>query len=472
MSINNALDRFKVIQPFLDNQTTLISISQSTRHSIRTLHRWVNQYRQHGLEGLKIKSRSDKATRRVVTKSLVGLIESLALQKPKRTKASIHRQIASYANDNHLPIPSYSTVSNIINTIPQDLISLAHDGAKSYEQQYELLFRREASKSNEIWQADHTLLDIYVIDCKGLLKRPWLTIIMDDYSRVIAGYYMSFDAPSALQTSLAFHQAIWVKKENNWPVCGIPEIMYTDHGSDFTSKHIEDVCVSLKTQLIFSSIGKPRGRGKVERFFLTVNQCLLEGLPGYTKRESKHNLTFEELDTALKKFIIDDYNHREHSSTKMTPIGKWQKNLFIPNLPEKIEQLDLLLLTVKKTRKVHRDGIRFQGYRYFSTTLASYIGESVNIRFDPRDLAEIRVFFRGEFICSAVSQELDTEVISLKEIVKARKDKRKELASVIKSSRSIVDSLINPPPTNSTPVIEVSDKKCDDSHRLKRYHNE
>jgi transposase InsO family protein len=31
-------------------------------------------------------------------------------------------------------------------------------------------------------------------------------------------------------------------------VCGIPQVLYTDHGSDFTSRHIEQVCVDLKIQ--------------------------------------------------------------------------------------------------------------------------------------------------------------------------------------------------------------------------------
>jgi putative transposase len=41
-------------------------------------------------------------------------------------------------------------------------------------------------------------------------------------------------------------------------------------------------------------------------------------------------------------------------------------------MPETLEQLDLLLLTVPTTRKAHPDGIRFQGLRYMDTTLAAY----------------------------------------------------------------------------------------------------
>jgi putative transposase len=66
-----------------------------------------------------------------------------------------------------LPIPSYAIVSKIINNISPDLISLAHDGIKPYQQKYDLLYIREALRSNQLWQADHTLLDIYVLDDCG-----------------------------------------------------------------------------------------------------------------------------------------------------------------------------------------------------------------------------------------------------------------------------------------------------------------
>ena len=65
-------------------------------------------------------------------------------------------------------------------------------------------------------------------------------------------------------------------------VCGIPETLYTDHGSDFTSQHLEQVAADLKMALVFSIAGKPRGRGKIERFFETVNQLFLCQQPGYT----------------------------------------------------------------------------------------------------------------------------------------------------------------------------------------------
>jgi len=125
--------------------------------------------------------------------------------------------------------------------LPAALVSLAHDGPKVYADRFELLYRPEASRPNEMWQADHTPLDLWVLDERSRPARPWLTIVLDDYSRAVAGYALSLHAPSSIQTALALRQAIWRKGEPRWSVCGIPDTFYNDHGSDFTSHHLEQV---------------------------------------------------------------------------------------------------------------------------------------------------------------------------------------------------------------------------------------
>ncbi|WP_201360163.1 integrase catalytic domain-containing protein [Dictyobacter formicarum] len=136
-----------------------------------------------------------------------------------------------------------------------------------------MLYRREASRANRIWQADHCRLCIYV--CRGKQERdkPWLTVIEDDYSRAIAGYQLGWKTPSSYQTSLALRQAIGVKDDPRWQICGIPERLYSDHGSDFRSKHLEAVAIDLKMGLIFSQVGKPRGRGRSNGFFARWRRC-------------------------------------------------------------------------------------------------------------------------------------------------------------------------------------------------------
>lgn len=98
---------------------------------------------------------------------------------------------------------------------------------------------------------------------------------------------------------------------------------------------------------------------------------------------------------------------------ELLPQERWEDRGFLPHMPDSLEQLDLLLLTVAKTRRVQQDGIRFQGHRYIDPTLAAYVKEDVLIRYDPADLAEIRVFYQDRFLCRAICQELAGQTISL-----------------------------------------------------------
>ena len=41
--------------------------------------------------------------------------------------------------------------------------------------------------------------------------RPWLTVILDDHSRAVAGYTVFLGEPTTAQTALALRQAIWRK---------------------------------------------------------------------------------------------------------------------------------------------------------------------------------------------------------------------------------------------------------------------
>ncbi len=210
----------------------------------------------------------------------VTLIEGLALQTPPRSIAAIHRQVSTIAGERGWKVPSYDSVYRIIKKLDPALLTLAHQGAAAYREEFDLLYRREATHSNTMWQADHTPLDIWLLNEEGKPAKPWLTVIEDDYSRAIAGYRISFQEATALTTALTLRQAIWRKEDPRWHVCGIPSVFYTDHGSDFKSHHMEQVAADLPMELIFSQVKVPRGRGKVERFFRSVDQLFLQDLPG------------------------------------------------------------------------------------------------------------------------------------------------------------------------------------------------
>ncbi len=197
----------------------------------------------------------------------------------------------------------------------------------------------------------------------------------------------------------------------------------------------------------------------MERFFETINQRFLADLPGYAPAGQPPRppaLTLSALDHAFRRFVLDDYHQHPHSATGMSPQVRWSSSGFLPQMPESLEQLDLLLLTVAKSRQVHQDGIRFQALRYIDPTLAAYVGEAVTIRYDPRDMAEIRVYHQDCFLCRAVCQELAGETVSLKDIARARNRRKRELTKLITAHRSLVDQVLTPPRGVRTPPEPLS----------------
>lgn len=197
-------------------------------------------------------------------------------------------------------------------------------------------------------------------------------------------------------------------------------------------------------RLVFSLPGRPRGRGKIERFFGTVNQLFLGDLPGYALAgtpPAAPTLTLAGLDARFRAWLLDDYHQRPHGETREAPLTRWAAGGFLPHLPESREQLDPLLLTVPKSRRVRPDGIHAQGLRYLDLTLAAHVGEEVTIRYDPRDLAEIRVFHHDRFLCRAVCPELAGETLGLKEIVGARNRRRRALQAQVAERAAVVEAL-------------------------------
>lgn len=445
MAQRNVEDKLALLRQH-DDGVPWTRIAADSKVPLRTLTRWSAKYRadptSHGLER---PHRADRGTRRTPTE-LIEVIEALALRRPEPTAAFIHRRVRDIAINRGLTAPGYSSVRAIIDAIDPGLRTLAQHGDAAYRDRFELVFRRTAARPNEQWQSDHTLLDVAVLDKTSAPVRPWLTVVLDDYSRAAAGYTLFIGAPTAEQTALALHQAVNGKTNPGWPICGLPDVLYSDHGSDFTSARLERVCLDTHVQLVHSRVGVPQGRGKIERFYGTITTELLPHLPGHIPHGTNGTpitpptLTLEQLDGILEEFIVTEYNGRPHSQTREIPVQRWSASGFIPRTPTHPEDLDLLLLTAAATRKVQRDGIQFASTRYVSPVLAAYVGEHVTVRFNPRDVGEIRVYFNDAYLCRAIAPELATESVSLQELQAARSERRRDLKQQLRQRRSLADA--------------------------------
>ncbi|MHC5833042.1 MAG: Mu transposase C-terminal domain-containing protein, partial [Nostoc sp.] len=91
--------------------------------------------------------------------------------------------------------------------------------------------------------------DVLLVDQNGkILSRPWLTTVIDSYSRCIMGINLGYDAPTSQVVALALRHAILPKQYNSeyglheeWGTSGLPQHFYTDGGKDFRSNHLHQI---------------------------------------------------------------------------------------------------------------------------------------------------------------------------------------------------------------------------------------
>jgi len=126
---------------------------------LRTAQRWLASFLDGGAAALSPAGRSDRGGHRVPTQ-VQELVEGLALRRPPPRVAEVHRAAAVVAVEHGWLAPSYEVVRRIIRRLDPGLIALAHHDGDVYRDGFELVLRRESVHPNDLWQADHTELDL------------------------------------------------------------------------------------------------------------------------------------------------------------------------------------------------------------------------------------------------------------------------------------------------------------------------
>ncbi|WP_318452062.1 Mu transposase C-terminal domain-containing protein [Photobacterium leiognathi] len=285
--------------------------------------------------------------------------------------------------------------------------------------------RPATTRALERVEADHTRLDLFVIDERhGIpLGRPWLTLLYDTHTKSIIGFYLGFEPPSYLSVSLALENAIlpkdYVKElypsvEGVWPCYGLPEHLIVDNGAEFNSVDFKIACKELKIKVKKNPTKKPWLKGSVERYFRTINNRLLSRIPGKSftnifERKDYDPLKNAVIDSLLLQemihiWIVDMYQNGKNGLESNIPNLSWidAVNSSIPPRPFKGSR-DELKFSLGKNREVslNKNGIMLgKTIRYTSARLARYFGDRtcknmksvrVRIKYDPSCLGRVYV---------------------------------------------------------------------------------
>ncbi|MFI6478680.1 hypothetical protein ACIBH1_12155 [Nonomuraea sp. NPDC050663] len=164
-------------------------------------------------------------------------------------------------------------------------------------------------------------------------------------------------------------------------------------------------------------------------------------------RKKSAKLTLTELDAAIGAFLTGTYNNRVHGETSLAPQARWEAGGFLP--------MDARVPRTTRPVAAHRCEIPQDPHRRNSVRVGALplprpgplCSAQTTIRYDPRDIAEIRVYLRGstgdeEYLCRAICPELSDQTVSLKDITAARNARRKEQRGTLKGRTAVVDRLI------------------------------
>ena len=350
----------------------------------------------------------------VISEAIEGFFKSR--QKPNIN--ALHKEVHRRCAQQGLRAPCWTSVRDRVAAIDPAKLVAAREGAKAARSRYHPVpgtYRIE--RAFEVVQIDHTLVDVIVVDraYRQPLQRPWVTLAIDVASRMVAGFYLTLEPPSALSVSLAIQHLVQPKLDwldgfgidADWPTSGLPETIHVDNAKEFRSKAMRRGAEEHGISLQYRPIGAPHYGGHIERLIGTMMGAV-HLLPGSTFSSIKDRgdydsganatMTLDELERWLA-LEITRYHAERHRSLGIPPVAAWQEAvqrrdtpLRQPYDPEGF-RIDFLPAV---ERMVRRDGIHLFGLRYWDDVLSIWAGRQgrqLRVSYDPRDLST--VFVRG-----------------------------------------------------------------------------
>lgn len=350
-----AMNVFNVLKPLLNKfDRTMEDVDKVANElfvSRATAYRYLEKIENEGTVTCLIrKPRVDKFTRRLM-ENVEGIIKKVLVEQYLNSKQisadRAYREIERLCKKEKFPVPAKQTVVRRI----QELSRLDHaekrDGRNAA---LDLKPNRGTVPNgnflNSLWQIDHTLVDIMLVDeeFREPIGRPWITVVIDVYSRMVMSWYISFDPPGSIGTGLSISTAILPKEERlielesslPWPCQGKPTIIMSDNAKEFRGNMLKNACAEHGIELKFRPVKKPNYGGHIERMMGTL-MTRIHALDGTTfsntgnreqyNSEAQATMTLKEFEKWLSEQILGKYHHEKHSALGCSPIQKYKEGI-------------------------------------------------------------------------------------------------------------------------------------------------
>jgi putative transposase len=328
--------------------------------SAPTLNRWCRWWRAGGFEALvpnpaRVQPRTPA--------EVLAMAAGLKRENPDRTAAQVVRILRMQSGW----APSERTLQRHFKHLELD---------RDVPAKPAVFGRFEADRPNEIWVGDA----LHGPRIAG--RKTYLFAFVDDHSRAVVGHRWGF-AEDTVRLAAALRPALAAR--------GVPEYVYVDNGSAFVDSWLLRACAKLGIKLVHSAPGRPQGRGKIERFFRTVNSEFVVEIASGDGKPGRHIQDLHELNRLFTGWVEKVYHQRVHSETGMAPLARWMNGAPFP-VPAAADLAEAFRWSeyrgVSKTALVSLHGNRYQ-------VDPLLIGRRVELVFDPFDLTFMRVRLDG-----------------------------------------------------------------------------
>lgn len=336
----------------------------------RTIQTWYSRFKKHGVTEMENKPRSDKGKVRKVV--LEDVLEAIRRVLPK-----LHGRTPSRSMLYRLCIEEgLLTRSQIADTTFRRMVKQYELLKPDTECSNKIRLAFAKAHANEMWQAD-TLIGPY-LQHEGTQVQSRLIAFLDDASRVCC--HGQFFPAENVDTLIEALRAAFYKR-------GVPQSLYVDNGSIYSSKEIIQICARVGCLLHHTPVRDGAAKGKIERFFRTVREQFL-----------CRQLDLSSLEGLNRQFIHwveEQYNAQKHSVLEMTPLDRFALDRGRLRYLPPNEANDEMFF-VEEDRAVRADNtfsfksIRFEAPRHLPD-------RTVQIRFErKRPTHHVIVFYKGE----------------------------------------------------------------------------
>lgn len=411
--------RYARILPVLEGEALATSL---TRNECRWLASFKAEERRSGVgyAGLLPKPRIGNTTNHPVMVSNDRIDEAIdavfaAPHQPGRL-GFMRRISAQLFADGVVELPSRGRMYGRLRekkTHRQDVIRLGSRAAYGSEAFMTLSLHTSphGQRPFEIGHLDHTLLDIELVDSENpdlVLGRPWLTLLMDAFTRRVLAAWLTFDPPSYRSDMMAVR--LCVRRHNR-----LPDLIVTDRGSDFESTYYETLLATTHVVKKTRPASKPRFGAVIERLFGVSNTLFIHELVGNTKSTRRVRAMSRSVDPrrlavwdlesfyeALAAWFYDVYDTRLHSAIGKSPQQAHERGVELSGARAMRYWTfsdDFIRLTLPSNAEgkltIHKTaGLRFNGRRYWHESFSQprFSGKAVEFVWDPWDVRYLMAF--------------------------------------------------------------------------------